>query len=267
MCGHVQRVQSDSARRATAVRSTLRRCRDRGAQVRLPPPREQQWRTPQLLDDRRQVVDLAAAVACARAIPGIDPERVAAWGFSQGGGIVIQVAANDRELAAAVAFFPMADGLAFALATSPSVGVRLMVAAVRDRFGQQPVRVPVIGPPGTVAVLTQPAAQTGLDHVLADDSLWRNEVCARPFLRTGRFRPVRLAHRVRCPLLVSLAEDDTLVPLKPIVRVAERAPHATLNRYPLDHFDAFVEGAGFDAVVDDHVEFLTQQLTVGRGDS
>lgn len=213
----------------------------------------------QLVDHRRQRTDLAAAVAFARTIDGIDPVRVAAWGFSQGGGLVVQAAA-DRRLAAAAALFPMVDGLAFAAASDPVVGAHLMAAAVRDRLGRRAVRVPVVGPPGSVAVLNQPAAQAGLDDGLAADSLWRNEVCARPFLRAGFFRPVRVAHKVRCPLMVCLADNDTLVPLRPIVRVAERAPRGTLHRYPLDHFDAFRVGEGFDQVVADQVEFFTRHL-------
>lgn len=208
-----------------------------------------------LVDNRLQEADLAAAVAFARTIDGVDPDRVAAWGFSQGGGVVVEVAARCR-LAAAVALFPMVDGLAFAMGGKPAVGVRLMVSALRDRLGRRSVRVPVVGPPGAVAVLNQPAARAGLDDVLASDSLWSNEVCAAPFLRAGLFRPVRVAHRVGCPLMVCLADHDTVVPRDPIVRVAARAPLGRLYRYPLDHFDAFGH-RGFDRVLADQIAFLS----------
>src|SRR5215207_6461792 len=41
---------------------------------------------PDRFEPRRQLQDWAAAIACARALPGIDPERVATFGSSMGGG-------------------------------------------------------------------------------------------------------------------------------------------------------------------------------------
>lgn len=217
----------------------------------------------QLMDYERQRADLAAAVSFVRTIDGIDPERVAAWGYSVGGGLVLQVAAADSRIAAAVASFPMVDGLAFAMAGNPLLNLRLLAAAVRDSVGRATVRVPVVGPPGSVAVFDKPEAVSGIARAVSEDSLWRNEVCARTFLRAGLFRPVKDASKVRCPLLVCLAENDTLVPLRPIVRVAERASDATLRRYPGDHFDAQIGGELFERVVADQVEFLTAHLRSG----
>ncbi|MFE3442622.1 alpha/beta hydrolase [Nocardia sp. NPDC059180] len=214
----------------------------------------------QFVDHRRQRTDLTAAVSFARTIDGIDSGRIAAWGFSTGGGLAVQVAAADRHLAAAVALFPMVDGLAFAAAAKPLMGARLMAYAVRDRLGRANVRVPVVGPPGTVAVFNQPAAKSGIERALTEDSLWRNEVCASTFLRAGFFRPVRAAHRVHCPLMVCVADNDSLVPIPPILRLAQRAPRATLHHYPLDHLDAFEAGEGFDSVVAEQIEFLTANL-------
>ena len=44
----------------------------------------------QLLDIERQLADWAAAIAYARRLDGIDPERIALWGTSFGGGHVIE---------------------------------------------------------------------------------------------------------------------------------------------------------------------------------
>src|ERR1700712_3783402 len=47
-------------------------------------------------------------------LPEVDPERVALWGFSLAGGHVLNVAAQDARLAAAIAQTPLADGPALA---------------------------------------------------------------------------------------------------------------------------------------------------------
>ncbi|MFE3542519.1 alpha/beta hydrolase [Nocardia sp. NPDC059177] len=214
----------------------------------------------QLVDYRRQQADLAAAIAFARDLDMVDGRRVAVWGFSNGGGLVVRVAADDPRIAAAVALFPMVDGLAFAMASDPRNNARLLVNAVRDRFGRSTVRVPIVGAPGTVRVFTQPSARPGLDRALGAGSRWRNEVCAGPFLRASSFRPVRVAGKVRCPLLVCVADNDTLVPQRPILRAAERAPRATLRHYPIDHLDALSAGADFDRVVRDQTDFLVATL-------
>jgi len=214
----------------------------------------------QLVDYRRQRPDFAAALAFARTLEGIDPDRIAAWGFSLGGGIALLAAADDQRLAAAVALCPVADGLALALAGDPTVGARLMFAGVRERIGRDAVRVPVVGPPGSVAVLNKPDSLPGFEDITAADSAWRNEMCSGPFLRVGLFRPVRVARRVRCPLMVCLGERDETVPLRPIVRAARRAPSGELHRYPIDHFDAFRADEGFEEVAADQEAFLARHL-------
>ncbi len=55
----------------------------------------------QLVDVRKQRTDLRMAVALARRLEGIDPDRVALWGTSLGGSHVVELAAQDvriREL-------------------------------------------------------------------------------------------------------------------------------------------------------------------------
>ncbi|HEX5225106.1 MAG TPA: alpha/beta fold hydrolase, partial [Solirubrobacteraceae bacterium] len=46
----------------------------------------------QLLSVRRQLEDYAAAIAFARTLDGVDPERIVVWGTSYSGGHVVPVA-------------------------------------------------------------------------------------------------------------------------------------------------------------------------------
>ena len=218
----------------------------------------------QLVDFRRQRTDLAAAVGVAPKRNGVDTRRIGGVGLSLGGGHANQSAAEHSDLAAAVALCPLADGLAVAMASDPRITARLMAASVHDRVVRRPVRIPAVGPPGSVAVLNQPEALPGFDSVRAHDSVWRNEACAGPFIRTGLFRPVRVAHRVSCPLMLCAAANDTIVPLKPIARAAERAPHGELHRFPIGHFDAFRVGNGFERVAAEQKDFLARHLAPRR---
>jgi cephalosporin-C deacetylase-like acetyl esterase len=59
-----------------------------------------------------QVQDRWAAVAFARTVDGVDPDRVVVWGYSFSGGSAAVVAATDPRVAGAILAFPFLDGLA-----------------------------------------------------------------------------------------------------------------------------------------------------------
>ncbi|MGH3407875.1 MAG: alpha/beta hydrolase, partial [Streptosporangiaceae bacterium] len=66
----------------------------------------------QVIRLRDQIADWQAAIGYARALPEVDPARIAIWSFSLPGGYVFEVAARNPGLAAAIAQTPNADGLA-----------------------------------------------------------------------------------------------------------------------------------------------------------
>jgi len=78
-----------------------------------------------LLDIARQREDWRSAVAVARTLPTVDPDRVVVWGTSFSGGHVLVTAAEDPRIAAAVSQCPFTDGLASALAMDPLTSVRV----------------------------------------------------------------------------------------------------------------------------------------------
>lgn len=212
----------------------------------------------QLVDLKLQGADLAAAVAFACTLDGVDPDRVAAWGFSLGGGHAVHVAARDDRVAAVIALCSFVDGLAWTLAADFRNSMRQMGASFRAMLGRRPMRMPLTGPAGELVVFTQPEAGPGFEAVRGKDSLWRNEILVKPSQPPALFRPVKDARRVRCPLLVGLASNDTMVPAPPIEKLAERAPNGELHQYPGGHFDGFLDH--FEEVVDGHTAFLTRHL-------
>jgi uncharacterized protein len=125
---------------------------------------------------RRQLEDWRAAVACARRLEGVDPDRIAVWGMSFAGAHALTTAAADARIAAVVALVPLTDGLAVWLEPAPpSVALRIIGRALRETITRRPVTVPVAGSPGALAALDAPEALPGFQR-LGASSGWRNEV-------------------------------------------------------------------------------------------
>ena len=212
----------------------------------------------QLVDPDLQLADFRAAVSFARGLEDVDGAAIAVWGFSGAGGHAVYTAARDPAIAAAVALCPVTDLIAFTLGMPPRNSLRLAIDALRNAAGRGPVHVPAVGRPGSYAVLAQPEALPGFKAICGEHSLWRNDFVPPSFLKAP-YRPVRVAHRVRCPLLVCLGERDHMAPRRAAERTVQRAPRGELRNYPIDHFGGFL-GRDFAAVVADQVEFLARHM-------
>jgi fermentation-respiration switch protein FrsA (DUF1100 family) len=223
---------------------------------------------------REQLADWRAAIARARALPGVNPARIAIWSFSACGGQVFQVAAAHPELAAAIAQTPNADGLAAARNAAryqrPLAMARFAGRGIADALGalagRPPRLVPLTGEPGTVALLTTPDARDGSRALDPDGqySGWRQEIATRSALRVGFYRPGRYAARVRCPLLVLACDQDQSALAAPAVRAAGRAPYGELVRLPGGHYAPFLDG--HEAAVAAELSFLRRHL-LGQPDT
>jgi fermentation-respiration switch protein FrsA (DUF1100 family) len=217
----------------------------------------------QLFDNKAQLADWRAAIACARTLEGVDPKRIALWGTSSSGGHVVRLAAQDERIAAVVAQVPLVDGLAQLLATPVRQSIRLLWAGLKDRIGAilglEPLLIPAGGRPGTLAAVTSPDALSGLAAITPAQTTWRNEVVARFTLTTALYRPGRSARHVRCPLLVCLADGDRLIPPAPALKMLRVAGRGELRRYPVGHFTMYF-GQGFELAVTHQTAFLSRCL-------
>jgi hypothetical protein len=222
----------------------------------------------QVVRVRDQLADLAAALAFARTLPEVDPERVALWGFSLAGGHVFRAAAADERLAAAIAQAPLADGVAVTPNAmrhmTPLASLRLTARAVLDavgrRLGRQALTVPLAGPRGSVASITTPDGAKGPQVLNPGNRYpqWRQEVAAGSALRLGLYRPGRFASRVRCPLLVLAYDQDLSAMAAPAVRAARRVPQGELVRLPGDHYTPLTDG--LEQAVELQLEFLERHI-------
>ena len=88
---------------------------------------------------------------------------------------------------------------------------------------------------------------------------WHNELHTTPVMGLARYRPVRSAKRVACPLLVCAAADDTVTPPAGAVRAARAALRGELRLYPFGHFDVYY-GDGQEQAIADQIAFLDRTL-------
>lgn len=218
-----------------------------------------------------QVADWRAAIECAAGLPGVDPQRIALWGFSLAGGHIFRVAADDPRPACAIAQTPLADGWAIAphalRSMTPLALVRLLGRGVADALGAlvglPPLLVPAAGVRGEVASLTTADAMDG-DRALDPEgrhTTWERTVAARIALQIGGYRPGRLASRIRCPLLVVVCDQDRSVLTEPAVRAAGNAPRAEVVHLPGSHYAPFLEA--HEQAVEAEIAFLEKHLLPG----
>jgi pimeloyl-ACP methyl ester carboxylesterase len=209
----------------------------------------------------RQLEDYSTVIGWAATHPDIDAHRIFAWGTSFAGMYIVELAASDSRLAGAIGQVPLVDGFAAARMAPPARGLRLLAAALRDRlgsvFGLPPLYLPGAGRPGELAIGSTEDALFGEKLMTPKDSTeWRNRVAARSLLSFSWRRPVRRAAAVRCPLLLVVAEQDSMAPVGPAIRVTEKAPLGELYRSRGGHYDVYQGGVSFDEVLRVELEFL-----------
>lgn len=227
----------------------------------------------QLLDVRRQAEELAAAFAFAREHRALDGERLALWGSSAGCGVVLAAAVREPLVRAVVCLTPFVPGRAtYRSAATPlrQLGAASVADRLRMLLGRAPHGVRVGGesgdrPPAILvredaavrerAMLPTPVRldADGQRAELPGGAVWENRVVLRPRLRTPH--PLRLARRVRQPLLVVAGEQDVLCPSGPAAQLAARAPAGELTELPHGHFDLY-DGASIGAECDFLVRVL-----------
>lgn len=223
----------------------------------------------QVIEVAAQREDYRAAVGYVRGLPEIDPRRVAVWGTSLSGGHVLTVAAADPAIAAVVSQVPMIDGMHRGRTLRQRVNwevtartLQFTVAAVRDvvraRRGEPPYLVPVVAPPGQVAVFTEPDARATFEALGGEATGWRNQLAPRFIFALPKY--VRgTAERLSMPLLMCLADQDLQASSAFAARVAARAPYADIRHYPLGHFDVYL-GRAFEQISDAQLAFLRGHL-------
>lgn len=219
----------------------------------------------QLLDIDRELEDWASAVAFARSLPDVDPDRIVIWGTSFGGGHVVVTAARDPRIAAAIAQCPFVDGLASARKIRPVQASKVTVLAVRDmiaaRRGRPPVMVASAGRPGDTALMAAPDCYDGYLQLVPENAPFENQVAARFGWYITLYRPIKQASKVKAPIFFAICETDTIAPAPAAQKAAAAAPRGEAKLYGVGHFDIYV-GEAFEKTIVDQIDFLRRTVPV-----
>jgi fermentation-respiration switch protein FrsA (DUF1100 family) len=213
-----------------------------------------------------QLEDWSAAIAYARNLKEVNPAKIALWGTSMSGGHVIVTAAKDNRIACVVAQCPGLDGHASGEMFLKRVGIRYALRMVmhgqrdyfRSWFGLSPHKIPIVGKPGSIACLTTPDAYDFFRKFAPENYV--NEVCARINIRGDKYRPVKQAQNVRCPVLLQICEHDSIIPKSAAVETEKQlGKYGEAIYYPIGHFDIYI-GDNFEKAVSDQLEFFKKHL-------
>ncbi|MGH3458689.1 alpha/beta hydrolase, partial [Aeromicrobium sp.] len=216
----------------------------------------------QFVDHRRHREDYQAAVAHARALPGIDTDRIVLWGTSYSGGHVIAVAADDPLIAGVISQGAAMDGLVALLEiwnyAGPRQLMRLTAHAMLDvvfgLFRLRPHMIPIVGAPDALAAITSDDGLPGYSAIVGPT--FRNEMAARGILSIVLNRPVTSARQLRMPVLLVVASHDSIAPPAAVEKVAKRVRgRLRVERFDVGHFDLYL-GDPFEESLTAQVEFV-----------
>jgi fermentation-respiration switch protein FrsA (DUF1100 family) len=220
----------------------------------------------QLIWIPHQLEDWKAAINYARSLKEIDPARIALWGTSMSGGHVIVIAAKDNHIACVSAQCPGLDGRASAemVFGKQSIGYSLRMIMhgqrdlVRSWFGLSPHKIPIVGKPGSIALMATSDAYDAFGKLVPENFI--NEACARIILRGDKYRPVEYAQYVRCPVLLQICDRDSLLPISAAEETSKiLGKYAEVKNYPINHFDIYM-GDNFEKSVSDQIDFFKKHL-------
>ncbi len=219
----------------------------------------------QHISTREQRHDVAAAMDHLKAQPGIDTGRIGLWGTSLGGMNVIRTAASRDDLAAAVVQCPIVHGpsaarrlgLVAALRLAPAI--TLDVLRVLARRGRQ--YVPIVGPPGSLAMVTVAGAEAGWNSTVPAGVHFENRIAAADAVTMVTTSAIRQARYVAAPLLVCVCDRETLMDPAYAALVARRAPRGVARHYDSDHFEVYHPPL-VSRVLADQIAFLQEHLGV-----
>lgn len=216
----------------------------------------------QSVDHRAHRADYRAAIKFARGLEGVDPERIVLWGTSYSGGHVIAVAADDPFIAGVISQGAAMDGLRAVFQildyAGPKQLLKLTGHALRDvghmLTRRAPHVIPIVGPPGSTAAITSDDGEAGYQLIMGPT--FRNEMRARGILPIMVNRPVTSANKLKMPVLLIVAAQDSIAPVSAVEKVAQRTHgQVQVERFDVGHFDIY-QGQPFEKSSNAQVEFL-----------
>jgi len=209
--------------------------------------------------------DYRAAVEYARGLEGVDADRIVVWGTSWAGGHAVYAAADDPRIAGVISQTPDLDGIQTLNRIREYAGLaqqlKLSWLGIKDavgaRSGRPPLMIPAVGRPGELVGMSSEESEPGMRAIAGPT--WRNEVTARAVLAEWTNRAISRMDRIRCPILVQIADRDSVAPASAARAAAWRAKgRVEVREYPCAHFDIYLDWR--ERAVADQLHFLRRHL-------
>jgi len=219
----------------------------------------------QHISTREQRRDVVAALEHLKSRPEVDGRRIGLWGTSLGGMNVVRVAAGRDDIAVAVVQCPIVHGPGAARRMGLLPALRLTPAIAEDllrvllRRGRR--YVPIVGAPGSLAMVTAAGAASGWRSTLPPGGDFDNRIAAADAVAMVMTSATRHARHVDAPLLVCVCDGENLMDPAYAALVAHRAPRGVATHYDSDHF-AIYHPPLVTAVLADQTAFLQEHFGV-----
>ena len=216
-----------------------------------------------LVDPFRHIQDWFAALDHVRKLGNVNGKRIALWGTSFSGGHVLEVAGKDQKISAIVTQVPFVDGLSTSFNFPLSyLGKGVINGALdlgKSLLSNEPHTIKVVDSPHSFALLNTEECYEGYLNLVPEESSWENKCPARIMWKMPLYRPVRNAPKIKCPVLLIYAEEDTLIPVSDVRKAARRIKDVREVPFPGGHFDLYY-GDKFEKNIQLQTEFLINEL-------
>jgi pimeloyl-ACP methyl ester carboxylesterase len=219
----------------------------------------------QLVDPWKQLDDWRAALSFVRTLDGVDANRLALWGTSMGGGLVIVIGAEDPSVSTIIAQVPAVatdvepDGPEVSLGW----GIRLLFTAWADligsMFSDEAILIPAFAESGDFGMIVDGQSHRDLQPLLPAESTYQNAIAARSFTTFDEYNPKHSWPGIDVPTLLVATVDDRLAPFEAVERFAAANGHVTVETFEGGHFDVYLPPVS-DWATEREARFLVDNL-------
>lgn len=191
----------------------------------------------------RQHIDINAQLAAYRRAldelrldERIDGYRLGVWGSSLSGGHALVVASSYPQLKSAMAIIPF---IAVSFDMTPGFVRAVTQDLIKRTWGGAGDTLKIAGLPTEFAAMNSDGAWEWMQAMTQDVERFRNEVTVGSLLEMARYRTKKAAQKIRIPLKVILATDDSITPARRVKRALAGVPGVSFDEYPETHFELF----------------------------
>lgn len=214
----------------------------------------------QLVSVSGQQEDFLQAIRYIKKHPAVDETRLGLWGSSLGGGHVISVAAQTKDISAVIAQIPF-NGFPKKSGRSLWQTLRLLYVIrkdwIRGKKGLSPLYIPAVGHEGGLAVMAGGEAAKTIAGM--QSKTWRNEVAPRGIWEMIKYKPSSTANQIEASVLICYGEYDKETQGPQTAELIKSLPKSEVKSYPVTHFEFYEPGIR-ERIISDQIDFLQRNF-------